>query len=105
MPVVVSEMSYAIRRVVADSAAKTAPTPTAVQRNDVGGHELVAGKTRENARKAAGMMHAATNVTRPQASVWIPVSTPPIPSTQTATESVCIAKRQFILLSGRARQT
>jgi len=69
MPVSATEMSYAISRVVVDSTARRLPIVKAIQRKAVDGHLLVAGKTRENARKATGIREAAAKATRPQTSV------------------------------------
>src|SRR5206468_12600596 len=96
--------TYPIRRVVADSTGSTPPIVKVIQRMVVDGHLLVAGKTREKARKATGIMQAAVKVTRPHISVRMPLSTPPIPRTQPAIDRVSIANRRFILLPRRACQ-
>jgi len=96
IPVSVCEMSYAMSRVVRDSTAKTVPTTKAIRRTVVVGHLLVAGKTRENARKATGITQAAAKVTRPHISVRTPLSTPPMPRTHAAIDRVSMAKRRFI---------
>jgi len=69
MPLSVTEMSYAMSRVVAERTAKTLPRMKATQRKVVVGHLLVAGKTREKARNATGINDAVTKATRPQTSV------------------------------------
>ena len=102
MPVGVSEMSYAMSRVVTASRAKPLPMKSVARRRVEVGQGLVAGKTRENERKAVGINDAVANATRPQTSVWIPLSTPPIPSTHPAMHTVSAAKRQLVLLSRRA---
>src|SRR6266436_1779980 len=88
MSVAVCEMSYAMSRVVADRTARKLPTVKVIHRKLVVGHLLVAGKTREKERKATGIMEAAAKVTRPQTSVTMPLSTPPIPRTHPAVDRV-----------------
>ena len=97
-------MSYAIKRVNTDSVANSVAVTTVARRNVDVGQGLVTGKTREKARKAAGISDAVANATRPQASVWTPLSTPPMPSTHPAMQSVSPAKRRFVLLSRAASQ-
>src|SRR5262245_8265181 len=96
IPVSVWEISYAISRVARDSTAKTVPTTKVARRTVAVGHLLVAGKTRENARKDTGITQAAAKVTRPHISVRTPLSTPPMPRTHAAIDRVSMAKRRFI---------
>src|SRR5438445_12043892 len=104
MPVGVSEMSYAMSRVVTASRAKLLPTRSVARRRAEVGQGLVAGKSRENARKAVGINDAVANATRRQTSVWIPLSTPPIPSTHPAMHTVSAANRHLVLLSRLANR-
>ena len=62
-------------------------------------------KNGENARNVAGIIEALAKVTRPQNSVLVPVSTPPIPRTQPAIADVRTANHRLTELSARARQT
>src|SRR5439155_5628411 len=95
MPTAVSEMSEAISRVTIERVASTMPRESVIVKNLELGHALVAGNTREKARKVAGIMQALAKVRRPQNSVYDPLSTPPMPSTQPAIVKVRIANHPF----------
>ena len=105
MPTAVSEMSEAISLVTIERAVKTMPTESMIVKNLGLGHALVAGNTREKARKAAGIMQALAKVRRPHNSVCDPLSTPPMPSTQPVIAKVRIANHPFTELEARALHT
>ena len=103
MPSDVREMLCATHGVTSEAAANPNPSNPAPRKKRGGGHDSGAGKTLEKARNVEGMRLALANVILPQNSVYVPVPTPAIPTTQPLIERVNPENQRFVASPGRAR--